>query len=43
MDTLKPGDRFPTMSAPAIDGSQFTLPADVEGLPVVLVFYRGHW
>ncbi|HKK94008.1 MAG TPA: hypothetical protein VJ925_11265 [Longimicrobiales bacterium] len=43
MDTLNTGDRFPTMSADAVDGSHFTLPDDVEDIYSVIIFYRGHW
>lgn len=43
METLKPGDRFPSLSARAVDGSHFDLPDDVEGIRAVIVFYRGHW
>jgi len=43
MKTLDVGDRFPSMSATAVDGSHFSIPDEIEGLRAVLVFYRGHW
>lgn len=43
MKSLEVGDRFPSLSAFAVDGSHFTLPDDVEGVNAVLAFYRGHW
>lgn len=43
MQTLEPGDRFPTLTADAVDGSHFTLPDDLEDVYAVIVFYRGHW
>jgi len=43
MQTLEIGDRFPSMTADAVDGSHFTLPDDLEGVIAVLLFYRGHW
>lgn len=43
MDKLTPGDRFPTLSAAAVDGSRFTIPEELEGVRAVLLFYRGHW
>lgn len=36
------GDRFPSLTASAIDGGSLTLPADLDG-PAILLFYRGHW
>ncbi len=43
MKTLDTGDRFPTLTADAVDGSHFTLPDDLDGIRAVVVFYRGHW
>jgi peroxiredoxin len=43
MQTLRPGERFPTMEAAAVDGSHFRLPEELAGVRAVLVFYRGHW
>ncbi|CAN5691628.1 hypothetical protein BH23GEM9_BH23GEM9_14700 [soil metagenome] len=43
MDKLGTGDRFPDMEARAVDDSSLSLPADLEGTRVVLLFYRGHW
>ncbi len=43
MDKLNPGERFPHLTADAVDGSQFTVPDDLEGIRAVLLFYRGHW
>lgn len=40
---LEVGDRFPDMAAEAVDGSHFTLPADLAEVPSVLIFYRGHF
>jgi peroxiredoxin len=43
MKKLNPGDRFPKMSADAVDGSRFVIPDELEGVRAVLLFYRGHW
>lgn len=40
---LENGDRFPTLTAPTVDGGETTLPDDLEGDWAVLIFYRGHW
>lgn len=40
---LENGDVFPTVSAAAADGSEMTLPDDLEGSWALIVFYRGHW
>lgn len=42
-EKLSIGDRFPELGADAVDGSHFTLPDDLNGIPAVLVFYRGHF
>lgn len=39
---IRNGDRFPTLTAPIVDGGSLTLPDDLEGW-AVLLFYRGHW
>ena len=42
-EKLQIGDRFPEVRADAVDGSRFTLPGDLNGIPAVLIFYRGHF
>lgn len=43
MDKLNPGDRFPSLTAAAVDGRRLTIPDELEGIRSVLLFYRGHW
>jgi peroxiredoxin len=38
--SINVGDRLPSFSLPAQDGSLVALPA---GKPTILVFFRGHW
>jgi peroxiredoxin len=40
---LRNGDRFPTITAPSIEGGEMTIPQELEGRWAVLLFYRGHW
>ena len=40
---LENGDVFPTVTAPAVDGEEMTLPDDLKGAWSAIVFYRGHW
>lgn len=41
--TLEPGNRFPELTATSVSGDGVTIPDDVGGDAVVLLFYRGHW
>jgi peroxiredoxin len=43
METLRVGERFPELQARAVDGSTLRIPDELEGVPAVLLFYRGHW
>ena len=40
---LKQGDRFPTVELNLTDGSTTTLPRDIPGRYLALLFYRGEW
>ena len=37
------GDRFPTIELNCIDGSTITLPDEIPGRYLALLFYRGEW
>lgn len=43
MEKLQQGDRFPSMTFKAVDGSQVRIPEDVPGRYAAVLFYRGHW
>ncbi len=43
METLRGGERFPELQARAVDGTTLRLPDELQGIPAVLLFYRGHW
>jgi peroxiredoxin len=43
METLRIGQRFPTLQARAVDGSTLRIPDELRDLTAVLIFYRGHW
>lgn len=43
LDRVKPGDSAPDFTLEDQDGRPVTLSAFRNHLPVVLVFYRGHW
>jgi len=40
---LNPGDVFPEYGVQTVDGRTLTVPQDLPGEYVVLLFYRGHW
>ncbi len=40
---LRNGERFPTITASRVGGSEMTIPHELEGRWAVLLFYRGHW
>jgi peroxiredoxin len=40
---LNPGDPFPAYTVKTVDGTTLTVPQDLAGEYVVLLFYRGHW
>ena len=43
MKQLTPGDRLPNLVGRWTDGSQATVPADLDQSTTILLFYRGHW
>ena len=42
-EKLIQGDRFPTIELKLTDGSTITLPEQVPGRYLALLFYRGKW
>ena len=42
-EKLTQGDRFPTIELDLIDGSTITLPDQISGRYLALLFYRGEW
>ena len=42
-EKLVQGDRFPKIKLDLIDGSTMTLPSEVPGRYLALLFYRGEW
>ena len=40
---LAQGDKLPKLSLNLIDGRAITLPDDMTGRYLVLLFYRGNW
>jgi len=42
-DKLQQGERFPAITLKLTDGSTLTLPEQMPGRYVALLFYRGHW
>ena len=42
-EKLVQGDRFPKIELDLIDGSTMSLPGDVPGRYLALLFYRGEW
>ncbi|MGH7509965.1 MAG: hypothetical protein ACREMZ_10885 [Gemmatimonadales bacterium] len=42
METLRIGERFPALQAPAVDGGTLRIPDELHEISV-LIFYRGHW
>ena len=42
-DKLVQGDRFPNIELDLIDGSTITLPDQISGRYLALLFYRGEW
>ncbi len=40
---LSSGERFPTITASRVGGSEMTIQEDLAGGWAVLLFYRGHW
>ncbi|HEY7396342.1 MAG TPA: hypothetical protein VH559_15910 [Gemmatimonadaceae bacterium] len=43
MESLRIGQLFPELRANTVDGRAIAIPADLNGSPAVLLFYRGHW
>ncbi len=43
METLRVGDRFPTLRVDTVDGSTLEIPTELHDLRAVLLFYRGRW
>ncbi|MDA1189487.1 MAG: hypothetical protein O2854_07415 [Chloroflexi bacterium] len=43
MTKLVQGDKLPKMTFDLIDGSTLTLPDEMTGRYLVLLFYRGDW
>ncbi|WP_329260456.1 peroxiredoxin family protein [Actinoallomurus sp. NBC_01490] len=43
MPLLNPGDRFPSLTVPSLDGGSLALPDALRGHFGVILFYRGHW
>jgi len=43
MAKLVQGDKLPQLTLNLIDGSAITLPDDMPGRYLVLLFYRGDW
>ena len=42
-DWLIQGDKIPPIKLNLIDGSTISLPDDISGRYVALLFYRGNW
>ena len=42
-EKLVQGDRFPKIELDLIDGSTMSLPRDIPGRYLALLFYRGEW
>ncbi len=42
-DWLIQGDTLPSVTLNLIDGGTMTLPDDISGRYVALLFYRGNW
>ncbi len=42
-DKLIQGDPFPTIELNLTDGSTVTLPGQIDGRYLALMFYRGEW
>ena len=42
-EKLIQGDRFPTIKLTITDGSIITLPEQITGRYLALLFYRGEW
>ena len=42
-EKLLQGDRFPTIELNLTDGSNMTLPEQIPGRYLALLFYRGEW
>ena len=42
-EKLLQGDRFPTIALNLTDGSTITLPEQIPGRYLALLFYRGEW
>ncbi len=42
-DKLVQGDRLPGMTLNLIDGATITLPDEMPGRYLALLFYRGNW
>ena len=42
-EKLVQGDRFPTIDLHLIDGSAISLPRQIPGRYLALIFYRGEW
>ena len=42
-EQLLQGDRFPTIALNLTDGSTITLPEQIPGRYLALLFYRGEW
>lgn len=43
MAKLVQGDKLPDLTLNLIDGSTLTLPKDMPGRYLALLFYRGNW
>ena len=42
-EKLTQGDRLPTFEMSLTDGSTITLPEQISGRYLALIFYRGEW
>ncbi len=42
-EKLDAGSKFPTLRLNLVDGSELTLPGDLQTDYAVVLFYRGHW
>ena len=40
---LEPGDAFPEITLSLVGGDSISIPSDVSGTWVYLLFYRGGW
>ncbi len=40
---LEPGDAFPEITLSLVGGDSISIPSDVAGAWVYLLFYRGGW